>query len=525
MKINICQYNYLATNIEENKTNIKKVLLSNEDNILNVFGEMSLSGSPLYNRTLYNDIYKETSLAGDELCLTKKSFIIGTPAENKGLYYNSLVFVDKGEVKALATKRNLSRFDDNYSFGNGIEVVEFEGKKIAFGFYEDIFNFYQRKVHVDTIILVNNVLFDKDYNNEIETELSSYAKRLKSNIVFVSRIGAEGNFVYQGGSFVMNRYGELIKKLSEFEQQNIIIDTESNNVKNLLPKIEYEERIFHACVLGIKDYWRKSRIKKAVIGLSGGIDSALVAPLGVAALGKENVIGILMPSEFSSSHSISDAIKTAENLGIKYYNISIQNLFEASKETLKELLSIEAQDTTEENLQARTRCMIVMAFGNRLGAAMLNTSNKSESAVGYGTLYGDDSGALGPVGDLYKEDIYRLARWINTANNEGRLQKFFEYKGEYLIPQSSIGKVPSAELKPNQKDSDSLPEYDVLDKIIKDHIENHLSKQELIQKGYKEKDVERVLHLYNINEWKRRQEAPALRLSKTCFATDFKINF
>lgn len=511
MKINICQFDYNTLAIQNNKNKIKHALLLSDDDVLNIFAELSLTGSPLYNRNLYSNVYKETSLAGDELCNTKKSFIIGTPAKSDEFYYNSLVFVDKGEVKAISTKRNLSNFDGNYSIGNGMEVVHYNNKKIAFGFYDDFFNFVKRKLKVDTIILVSNILFDRDYDNEIEKHLSDYAKQLNTNVIFVNRIGSEGNIIFQGGSFFINRRGEVVKKLPEFEEQQVNVNTDENNAKSPTHNDTYEERIFKACVLGIRDYWHKSKINKAVIGLSGGIDSAVVVVLAVAALGKENVVGILMPSEFSSEHSINDAIQSAQNLGIKYYTVPIQSIFESTKSTLKELLDTKIKDTTEENLQARSRCMIVMAFANRLDAAMLNTSNKSESAVGYGTLYGDDSGALGPIGDLYKEDVYKLAYWIN--------------RNEEIIPWNSIKKFPSAELRPNQKDSDTLPEYGILDKIIKEHIENHLSSEEIIAKGYKQEDVNKVLHLYNTNEWKRRQEAPALRLSKTCFATDFKINY
>ena len=511
MKINICQCNYETLGIDSNKNKINDIISNYESDVLSVFAPLSLSGFPLYNRNLYNDLYKQTSLAGDTLCRTNKSFIIGTPAKTDDIYYNSLVFVDNGEVRALATKRELGRFDDNFSVGNGIEVIEFRGEKLAFGFYEDILNFSKRRVAVDTIILMGETLFDKDYNNEVEKELSAYAKKLNANIIFVNRIGAQANFIFQGGSFVVNKDGEITSKLSEFKEETYLVDTKNNKTKKEIPTYAYEERIYNACVMGIRDYWRKSRIEKAVIGLSGGIDSALAVVLAVEALGKENVIGILMPSEFSSSHSINDATLSAQNLGIEYHIIPIGKIFEASKETLKELLSIDCKDTTEENLQARTRQMIVMAFGNRRKAAMINTSNKSESAVGYGTLYGDDAGALGPIGDLYKKDVYRLSRWINREKE--------------IIPINSIEKAPSAELRPNQKDSDSLPLYDILDEILIDHIENHLSKEELLKKGYSEENVNKILHLYNINEWKRRQEAPALRLSKTCFATDFKINY
>jgi len=357
-------------------------------------------------------------------------------------------------------------------------------------------------------ILCSNELFDKDDNEEIMNTLSFYARQTKAKIIYVNRTGAEGSFIFSGRSFIMNERGEICEKLPMFENGSVFADLKKIKPKKQFNALCYEEKIFKAGVLGIKDYFHKNNIHKAVIGLSGGIDSALAVVLGVEALGKENVTGILMPSKYSSDHSLMDAKASAENLGIEYFTLPIEDIFEASLRTMQPIFEGREPNTAEENLQARIRCMIVMAFGNKMGAAMLNTSNKSESAVGYGTLYGDDSGAISVLGDLYKTDVYRLAKWINSKKE--------------IIPFSSINKPPSAELRYNQKDSDTLPEYDLLDNVLTDHIDKGLDFSQLIKKGYEKELVERVLHLLKINEWKRHQEAPALRYSKTCFTTDYK---
>ena len=507
MKINICQLNYKTADCSYNANKIQEILDKSNDDVLNVFGELALSGSPLYSRNLYKDLYIETSKLGDALCNSRKSFIVGTPARgDENFCYNSLVFVDKGEVKALATKRNLGRFDKNFTQGNGIEVLTYNGSKIAFGFLEDIENFIRRKIKVELVILCTNRLFDKDDKEEFIDSLALCARQLDSKILLVNRVGAEGSYVFSGTSLIMNEKGEVCKRLSMFDTEEAFVETDNLVIERHNP-LCYEEKIYKASVLALKDYFNKNNIKKAVIGLSGGIDSAVVVVLGVAALGKENVTGILMPSEYSSEHSVSDAEKSAKNLGIEYHTIPIKDMFAASLKTMQPLFLGLQPNTAEENLQARARLMIVMAYGNKFGAAMLNTSNKSESAVGYGTLYGDDSGAISAIGDLYKTDVYRLARWIN--------------RNEEIIPMNSIDKAPSAELRYNQKDSDTLPEYDELDKILIDYIDNNKSRSELIALGYDEKTIDRVLHLFRINEWKRHQEAPAVRLSRTCFTTDF----
>lgn len=507
MKINICQFNYKTAECKINTQKLHDVLEKSNDEVLNVFGELSLSGSPLYNKNLYLDLYTESHQLCEQLCKTNKSFILGMPNKDEnGNCYNSLIFVNKGKVLATASKKHLSRFDLNFSTGNGIESLTFEGKKLAFGFLEDLKSSSLNCGDTEVLILCGNTLFDKDDEGKLISTLSSYAKNLKTQIVYVNRVGAEGCYVFNGSSFVVNEKGEVCKQLDMFEEQESILDMEILKSETIKAPC-YEERIYKASVLGLKEYFEKNHIKKAVIGLSGGIDSAVVVVLGVAALGKENVTGILMPSEYSTEHSVSDAEKSAKNLGINYLTIPIKGMFHASLEAMKPVFEGTEPNTAEENLQARARLMIVMAVGNKTGAAMLNTSNKSESAVGYGTLYGDDSGAISAIGDLFKTDVYRLAKWIN--------------RNEEIIPFNSIEKAPSAELHYDQKDSDTLPEYDILDKILKDYIENHKSKSELISMGYEQNMVERVLHLFKINEWKRHQEAPAIRLSKTCFTTDF----
>lgn len=304
----------------------------------------------------------------------------------------------------------------------------------------------------------------------------------------------------------MNKNGEVASQESFFEESLIIndVDISSGEFKSGSIQSGSKIQLIHdALVLGIKDYFKKLGFKKAIVGLSGGIDSAVTFALAARALGSDNVYGILMPSQYSSDHSVEDAKALAENIGAPYDIIAIKDIYDAYDEKLKPIFKGLPFGLAEENLQARIRGVLVMAASNKFGHIVLNTSNKSEAAVGYGTLYGDMCGGLAVLGDVYKTDVFELARYIN--------------KDEEVIPENTIVKPPSAELRPDQKDSDSLPDYDVLDAVLFEYIENRKGPRELVALGYDEALVTRILKMVNINEYKRYQTPPILRVSHKAF--------
>jgi len=317
---------------------------------------------------------------------------------------------------------------------------------------------------------------------------------------YVNHAGAQTELIFDGGSIIMSPNGKIYEELPYFEECIRTYDLEdvmAGAVERAQPKDKM--RLIHdAIVLGIKDYFGKLGFKKAILGLSGGIDSAVTAALAVRALGKENVRVVLMPSQFSSDHSVNDARELAENFGIQYDIVPIKTAYDAFMEMLSKQFEGLPFNITEENLQARSRGVILMAMSNKFGNIVLNTSNKSEAAVGYGTLYGDMCGGLSVIGDVYKTEVFELARYIN--------------KDGEVIPENTITKPPSAELRPNQKDSDSLPDYGILDEVLYQYIEKRQGPQDIIEMGFDEQLVRRVCRLVNINEFKRHQTAPVILL-------------
>lgn len=332
------------------------------------------------------------------------------------------------------------------------------------------------------------------------------------NLIYVNACGGHAGTVLTGASSFYSR-GECCVRLPYFEPDSFVVDTDEvpkKKVRTFLERPEMEMELIHdVIVCGIRDYFKKNGIKKAVVGLSGGIDSAVVLPLAVAALGRRNVTGIMMPSQFSSDHSVNDAVQEAENLQIYYEIIPIEPLYKTFMKQLAPVFKDQPFGLAEENLQARIRGNLLMAVANKTGAMLLNTSNKSEAACGYGTMYGDLCGGLSVIGDLYKSQVYALANYINRKKK--------------IIPQNCIDKVPSAELRPGQKDSDSLPPYDLIEQVLRQHLEEHKDEKEIVKSGIAKDVVQKVLGLFYRNVYKRRQTPPVIRLSSTVLAEDADI--
>jgi NAD+ synthase (glutamine-hydrolysing) len=350
---------------------------------------------------------------------------------------------------------------------------------------------------------------------KIKTDIfQSHAKKWNLPLFYINQVGAHTDLIFDGGSMIINAQGDIVDSLALFEEDFKIYDLDFiRNSKLLTQKQSIDkpeiEKIHDALVLGIRDYFQKSGLKTATLGLSGGIDSAVTLVLAVRALGSESVRVLLMPSQFSSDHSIADAVKLADSLNVKYDIVPIQPMFEQFVYALKPVFGNLPYNITEENIQARVRGLLLMAISNKFGNIVLNTSNKSEIAVGYGTLYGDMNGAISVLGDVYKTDVYKLAQFMNQSSE--------------IIPNNSIIKPPSAELRFDQKDSDSLPEYDLLDAILFQYIEQQLSVNEIIASGKPREITERVIKLVNFNEYKRFQTPPILRISSKAFGQGRKM--
>ena len=329
-------------------------------------------------------------------------------------------------------------------------------------------------------------------------------------LVMVNQVGAHSHLIFDGGSMAFASNGHIDTALPYFEECVQIVDTEAltffRTAEDRVVIPEKMALIHDALVMGIRDYFGKLNFKDAVIGLSGGLDSALVTYFAAKALGPEHVRVVLLPSQFSTDHSVTDAEDLAKKLGVVYDTVPIKPVYDSFMTALQPVFEDRPFDVTEENLQARIRAVILMAVSNKFGNVLLNTSNKSEASVGYGTLYGDMCGGLSIIGDVYKSEAYVLARYIN--------------KVEEIIPWHTITKAPSAELRPDQKDSDSLPEYDVLDQILFQYIEESHSAEEIIAQGFDEATVRRVIRMVNRNEFKRKQVAPILRVSPRAFGNE-----
>ncbi len=535
MKVAFAQLNYTIGDFEGNSEkiiqHIKKAKLGGAD--LVVFSELSVTGYYPHDFLEKKEFIHKAEKAVAKIAKNCVGIaaIIGAPRINENArgkqLYNSAFFLYEGKIQQIQNKTLLPTYDifDEYRHfepNREFKIVEFKGERIAITICEDLWDelptanefgkdkLYQVSPMEELSILnpdfvVNISASPFSYNQEEwrKNVLMNKAKKYNLPILYINQVGAQTELIFDGGSVFIDPNGEVVKELKYFEEDFLIIDTLNIGKKQLQPKFETIEKIHNALVLGIRDYFGKIGFTKATLGLSGGIDSAITVVLAVRALGAENVRVLLMPSKYSSDHSIDDALQLAENLGIEYDIINIQSAVDEFETGLAPLFKGTNPDVTEENIQARARGIYLMAISNKFGHILLNTTNKSECAVGYGTLYGDMNGGLAVLGDVYKMDVFKLAHFINRENE--------------IIPVNTITKPPSAELRPDQKDSDSLPEYHDLDRMLFSYIEMNMSPKEIIEQGFDEKTVARVIRLVNMNEYKRFQAAPILRISSKAF--------
>lgn len=531
MRIALAQLNYTIGDFEGNltkiETAIQKGIADGADLIC--FAELAVCGYPPQDFLEFEDFIERctTSIEAIKPLSHQIGIIIGCPVRNpvfegKDLFNAALLLAD-GEVQHVHHKALLPTYDifDEYRhFEPATEfgVVNFKGSHIAITVCEDIWNvgndnpLYRicpldemQSSSPDLIINISASPFSYIQADLREQIIRANCLRYSIPLLYVNQIGAQTEVLFDGGSIVMGPDGILYDELPYFEECIRTYEL-ADILKGNGPgrrKRDKMSLIHDALIMGIRDYFGKVGLRKAILGLSGGIDSALTAVLAVKALGSEAVTGLLMPSPFSSDHSITDARQLAENLGIEHHVIPISSVFDQMLLTMEPYFIGRETDVTEENIQARIRGMILMSWSNKYGHILLNTTNKSEMAVGYGTLYGDLCGGISVLSDVYKTEVYGLANWINEAQE--------------VIPRNSIIKPPTAELRPGQKDTDSLPDYAELDPILFQYIECKKGPDDIIAQGHDPDMVRRVLRMVNRNEFKRYQTAPVLRVSPKSF--------
>lgn len=512
MNIHIVQHDIWTGRPEENLEWIENELAAQESKeaLLTVFPACTLCGAPLFAAAGYTDLQKRAQAVLQELVARSehRAFLVGMPLQiqDKGLC-NAIVFVQNCAIRGIVTKKYLLPEEQKYFVrGEGVQVIQFHDERIAIGFYEDLKELTKGYVEQpDMVICCGCNVFDYQKPYRTRYRMRKIVENLNAGIVYVNRIGGEGPYLYAGGSLAMNAAGGVLSQLPYFEEACQTVDMQLMEVMED-EKPEAVELVYKALVTGLRDYFRKNSIQRAVLGLSGGIDSALVCVLAADAIGPENVHGLLMPSQYSTDHSVKDAEDLAHNLGVGYDIVPIRPMFDEFRKSLKPVFGDRAEDVTEENMQARIRGTLVMSYANKFGALALNTTNRSEAAMGYGTIYGDSCGGLSVIGDLYKTEVYQLSEWINRDG--------------IRIPQNTIDKAPSAELRPGQKDSDSLPDYDTLDAVLNLYLDESMCEDEIVEEGYDRDLVQMVIRKVRQNEWKRLQFAPQLKVSPMSFGLD-----
>ncbi len=560
MRIGLAQLNPTVGDLAGNRRKILdayRTLVAQGAELV-VFPELIVCGYPprdlLFKRRFVPD--NEESLTEIAAAIGEVPAIVGfvetNPAPTGRRFFNAAAFCQNGEIQVIGRKCLLPTYDvfdeDRYfEAANEPRIVTFNGKRIGLTICEDLWKnpkidtarLYEinpiARLAAERVDLVVNLSASPWYagKSAVRDQLvTDTAKQLRCPLVYVNAIGGNDELVFDGRSLVASATGEITARLAAFTEDLRLVDVPLAtptphappplSVKSSALSVErssasappsaaldHSADIHAALVLGLRDYAHKSGFKRALIALSGGIDSALVAVLAVEALGAENVIGVSLPSAISSQHSKDDARILAENLGIRFETIAIADAVAAAESTLGPVFAGRTRDVTEENIQARIRGVIMMALSNKFGALLLTTGNKSEVAVGYCTLYGDMCGGLAVISDVFKTQVYALCRWINRERE--------------IIPENTIVKPPSAELRPGQVDQDSLPPYDVLDAILEGYVEKGLSRRDLVREGFAEAVVNDIVRKVDLNEYKRKQMAPGIKITSLAFGVGRRI--
>lgn len=552
MKILLAQQNYHIGDFEKNTEKIILAIESakSQNADLIVFSELAVCGYPPRDFLEFEDFIRRSYESLDRIKQHADTIgvLVGAPARNPDLngkdLFNAAFFLYENEIKAEVHKTLLPTydvFDEGRYFepASSWEVIPFKGKKLAVTICEDIWNLGNNPLYTicpmdqlidqcpDLMINLSASPFDYMHADTRKSNIKENVLKYGIPMLYCNTVGSQTEIVFDGGSIAMDAQGNIVKEFAYFKE---VLDSVEINADNtfsnatLIPtnnvpiqldipiKLEPELNIpfiYDALVMSIRDYFTKMNFKQAIIGSSGGIDSAVTIALASAALGAENVRCVLMPSPYSTDHSVDDAVQLSKNLGNPYDIIHIKNIYETFLSELKPIFEDRPFSVAEENIQSRTRGNLLMAIANKLNYILLNTSNKSELSTGYGTLYGDMAGGLGVLGDCYKLQVYALAHYIN--------------KEKEIIPNHILTKAPSAELRPNQKDSDSLPDYSILDQILYQYIERRQGPNELKAMGFDAALVDRTLRMVNMNEYKRNQFCPIIRVSPKAFGVGRRI--
>ena len=529
MKLALAQINLTVGDLAANQllilTNIKKAQEQSVDIL--VFPELTVCGylpeDLLYHQQFLDDCLSSVKKIADyceDICV-----VIGFPRNHPNepeKLHNSAAFIQNRRLKMIYDKHRLPNylvFDEHRYFTagthDGIIEVDIRGEcyKLAVNICEDIWGdaqivVDQAKQNVDWLINISASPYASDKIGPRVKMLQKRCKDNRVNLIYCNMFGGQDELVFDGTSCIIDAQGHLLALSPTFQEQLLVHDCEQKT-QQISPRLSHEAELYQALLLSTQDYFSKNGFSQAIICLSGGIDSALTAAIAVDALGENNVTGLLLPSHYSSEHSIEDALQLAQNLNISTHTIAIESLHKQFENTLSPLFNDYYQNLTDENIQARIRGILAMAFANNHNALLLSTGNKSEIAVGYSTLYGDMAGGFAIIKDLFKTQVYQLCEYRNTLSQ--------------VIPQNSINKAPSAELRADQKDSDSLPDYKILDTLLKAYIHDFKDAEQIAAMGYELSMVEKILKMVDRNEYKRQQAASGPRLTKMAFGKDRRM--